>query len=544
MTAAPASLPPEPRPLPGWAVVGGYLLLYVLLDWVSYIRPLHGYNITPWNPQPALAIAWLLGRPRRLPWVWAGLVLAELLVRGWPQQPLGWLAVVVVQGALYAGIAHLLARLLGPLPQLQSLRQLALFVAVAAGGSLLCAVAYVGGQLLPQPWPQDLIAEAVARYWIGDFVGALVTLPVLLQLIDRSARQRLGRALRQPRVLALSGLIAALLWLVLGWRGGVFQPYFYVLFIPAVLAAAVGGVLGAVLAAGLTQLGLIAAVQALGPPDLTVFELQALMATITLTGLLVGVLVDEKARTAAALRESLRLATAGQMAAALAHELGQPLTALNNYAQACQLLAIQAGGGSERLNEVTRHIVRNATRAAEVVKRLRDFFRSGAVQLRPAPLAPLIEQLVAEHQPQAARQGVELDASVPAQLPMVWMDEVQIGVVLRNLLDNAIYAAAQGRPPRQVRLRVTAEAACLRVEVLDSGAGIEPARLATLFDGSGSDKPGGMGIGLGISRAIVQAHGGRLWAVAGAGGHFCFTLALGETEPAGAVHEHPHDLHR
>ncbi|WP_202601285.1 hypothetical protein, partial [Salmonella sp. zj-f50] len=92
-----------------------------------------------------------------------------------------------------------------------------------------------------------------------------------------------GRALRQPRVLALSGLIAALLWLVLGWRGGVFQPYFYVLFIPAVLAAAVGGVLGAVLAAGLTQLGLIATVQALGPPDLTVFELQALMATITLT---------------------------------------------------------------------------------------------------------------------------------------------------------------------------------------------------------------------------------------------------------------------
>jgi len=525
-------------------VVAGYLLSYVLLDWVSYIRPLHGYNITPWNPQPALAIAWLLGQPRRLPWVWAGLVLAELLVRGWPQQPLGWLGVVFVLGALYAGIARVLARWLGPLPQLQNLRQLALFVAAAAGGSLLCALVYVGGQLLPQPWPQDVIAEAVARYWIGDLVGMLVTLPVLLQLIDGRARQRLGGAWGQPRVLALAALIAALLWLVLGWRGGMFQPYFYVLFIPVVLAATVGGVLGAVLAAGLTQLGLIGAVQALGPPDLTVFELQALMATITLTGLLVGVLVDEKARTATALRESLRLATAGQMAAALAHELGQPLTALNNYAQACQLLAAQAGGGSERLNEVTRHIVHNATRAAEVVKRLRDFFRSGAIRLRQASLSPVIAQILAEHQQQARHQGVELSASVPAQLPPVWIDEVQIGVVLRNLVDNAIYAAAQGQPPRQVQLRVTAEPTCLLVEVLDSGAGIDAARLATLFDGGGSDKPAGMGIGLGISRAIVQAHGGRLWAVAGAGGHFCFTLALGETELAGTGYACPHDLHR
>src|SRR6185369_1044538 len=131
-----------------------------------------------------------------------------------------------------------------------------------------------------------------------------------------------------------------------------------------------------------TQLGLIVGAQLALEHDLTLFELQALMAASTLTALLLGVLVDERARTAAELRSSLRFAAAGQMAAALAHELSQPLTALTNYAQACRLLAGSdaALDASQRrqLTQTVDSLSAEARRAGDVIKRLRDFFTTGA----------------------------------------------------------------------------------------------------------------------------------------------------------------------
>lgn len=145
------------------------------------------------------------------------------------------------------------------------------------------------------------------------------------------------------------------------------------------------GSVGAILCASLTQLGLIGAVQWTGPHDLTVFELQVLMAVITMTGLILGLAIDERVRTATQLRQSLRMAAAGQMAAALAHELNQPLTALSSYAQACRALLTLDGGLTtetrDRLEDVSARIVRDAHRASDVVKRLRDFFRDGTTQL-------------------------------------------------------------------------------------------------------------------------------------------------------------------
>jgi len=512
-------------------LVAGYLLLYVLLDWVSYIRPLQGFNITPWNPQPALAIALLLWSRQRLWLVWLGLLSAELVVRGVPAN--GWSVLIasLAQSWIFAGLARALSRFLGSRPDIGTLRDLAWFTAIAALGALLSAVTYVAAYAAPGLGTAAAIGEAIVRYWIGDLVGLLVTLPMFLSFIDPLRRRALFAAMRSPYWLLFIAVIGVLLWALLGHGGGIYLRFFYLLFIPIVVASTRLGTPGAVLAAGLTQLGLIITVQTYPQPDLAVFELQFLMAAITMTGLLVGVLVDERARTAEALRESMRLATAGQMAAALAHELGQPLTALSNYAQACQLLVKDAHGLAPqlrtRLDEVTRHIVSDTGRARDVVRRLRDFFRTGALQLQPGALAQVVEGAVTSHRQHASLAGVELRVAVDGELPATLMDPVQIGVVLRNLIDNGLHAAAAAGPG-WVEVRAGRADDHLLVEVLDSGPGIEAARLPQLFEAGGTDKPGGMGIGLGICRAIVEAHGGRLWGLAEGRGHFCFTLPLAD----------------
>lgn len=526
------------RAVPRWSTLfwaAGYLLLYLLLDWISYIRPLQGFNITPWNPQPALAIALLLRFPGRLWLVWLGLLAAEIVVRGMPGH---WWAVLIASlalGWLYAAMARALVRLLGPAPALATPRDLAWFTAITGAGALLCGVAYVLAYAAPSLDTPAAVLGAIGRYWIGDLVGLLVTLPVLLIAIDPARRTTLAQAARHPHWLLFAGLIGLLLWAVLGHGGGIYLRFFYLLFIPVVLASALLGVQGAVLAASLTQLGLIVTVQGFPQPDLTVFELQLLMAAITMTGLLVGVLVDEKSRTAEALRDSMRLATAGQMAAALAHELSQPLTALSNYAQSMRMLLAGAGslpdGQRERLEDVAGHIVADAGRAGQVIKRLRDFFRTGAIQLEPCSVREVLEPALAAQRQRAGLKRIALNARLAEDLPRVWLDPVQIGIVLRNLLDNALHAASgTGAADGWIEIQTSRRGDNLLIEIRDSGPGIEARHLSLVFEPGASDKPGGMGVGLGICRAIVQAHGGRLWALADGHGHFCFTLPLAEHE--------------
>ncbi len=304
--------------------------------------------------------------------------------------------------------------------------------------------------------------------------------------------------------------------------------FFYLLFVPVVWVSARLGVPGAVLAASLTQVGLIIAVQSVPHEDLAVFELQVLMAAITLTGLLLGVAVDERTRAAVALRGSLRLAAAGQMAAALAHELSQPLTALSSYAQAGQMLALSAQGlqpdQRDQLVGVTQRMMDDTKRAGNVIKRLREFFRSGSTDLRAVSPDVLVNEAVQAHAGRAAALNLRLETRIQQDLPAMWLDANQIGVVLRNLIANAMDSIEIAKTGDHIVIHAFIVKGELVIEVQDNGPGVDAQRLQTLFDAGPSDKPGGMGIGLSICRAIVEAHGGQLWAQAGPQGRFLFTL--------------------
>jgi two-component system sensor kinase FixL len=404
------------------------------------------------------------------------------------------------------------------------------FTGIVLAGALLSGVVYITAFSVAGLGPSGPTYEPIVRYWIGDAVGLIVLLPMLLVAMDPLRRAALVETLRSREWWAVAVLTCLLLWVVFGSGGQDHFKYFYLLFVPVVWASAKLGVPGAVLASGLTQLGLIFAVQLVPSEDLTVFELQVLMAAVTMTGLLLGVAVDERTRAAAELRGSLRMAAAGQMAAALAHELSQPLTALSNYAQACQMLVADAPGlqpdHRDQLVEVMQRMVDDANRAGNVIKRLRDFFRTGSTHLQLVSLTAIVNQEVQAHLRRADALKLRMESQIQDNLPMVWMDPIQIAVVLRNLITNAIDSAAATTSRGLVVIRACFTNGELLIELRDNGPGVGTARLQTLFEAGPSDKPGGMGVGLSICRAIVEAHGGRLWAEPGSEGCFRFTLPV------------------
>ena len=522
---------------PAWAPWGTpalmtalYLLLYVGLDRLSFIHPMRGLNITPWNPQAALAVALLMWQPSAWWLVSLGLVGGELAIWNLPQFKLADVPASAMTTLGYVLMAAGLARWIGPAPRTATRRHFLVFLLIVAMGTLLNAMLYVGTLALagiPQP---DRIAPAVLRSWIGDTAGLMVMLPLLLGLAGPERRGQSLHVLRSAEWWLIAALATLGAWAVFARPAEDQFKYFYLLLLPAAWSAARFGVVGAIWSSALIQMLLIAAVLSLPYRSPTVFELQILMVVVAGCGLLLGTIVDEREEAARTLRDSLRLAAAGDMAAALAHELNQPLSALSTYACASQLLVGQLA--SERpdlagpLTDVTDRLVAEANRASAVVMRLRNFFRDRTTELQPTDLSALLNEVARTQAPRAAALGIQLTWSGDPSVPPVWLDQVQIMVVLRNLLSNAIEAASQASE-RWVSVRATKGSDDQAVvSVLDSGGGIGSGQLQQCFEHSPSTKPGGMGIGLSISRAILEAHGGRLWAEPGPGGKFFFSLPL------------------
>jgi len=226
-----------------------------------------------------------------------------------------------------------------------------------------------------------------------------------------------------------------------------------------------------------------------------VFDIQALTVVLALLGFLVGTVIDEQRRIGDELRSSLRLAAAGEMAGALAHELNQPLTAMSAYAAACEDL-ISQGEQGERLVTMVRHMVDESLRTSAVVTRLRDFFRTGDTKLELVRLAELLSSAAAAFAARAERSRAELIVD-GAPGGAVLVDRMQIEVVLRNLLANGFDAAESVAAERRW-VRLSAEMlgpdrACIRVE--DCGPGLTGTALSRLFEPFRSSKSSGLGLG-------------------------------------------------
>ena len=497
---------------------------YIALDWASYIQPLGPFNITPWNPQPALAIVWmLLGGLRHAPAVAATIVLADVLVRHAPGGYAVTLGTALVLTSGYGALAAALRRLLRD-PGLHGARDLAVFATLVAVGSAVIATVFVGMLRLAALLPDTPFSDAWLRFWIGDAVGVLVTAPLLLSAADARRRGELVRLARRGESWLQALALAATLWLIFAVFG---EParHFYLLFLPLVWIAVRAGMNGAVVATGVVQVAVVLAVH--DPAiDLPVLELQILLSALTLTGLFLGVVVDERRRAEAELAGSLRLAAAGEMAGAIAHEVNQPLTALTNYGRAAQMLLASAEPDRARLDEVVGRMLAEADRASDVVRRLRDFFRAGATRLEALEVAEVLALGCRIAQNAIAGRPIALETQADANLPALYVDRLQVELILRNLVANAVDALAASRHAG-ARIRLAARLADdghVRIIVEDNGPGVAPARRGTLFQPFVSVKASDIGLGLAVSRAIAEAHGGSLEAVTATHGEFHLVL--------------------
>ncbi len=223
----------------------------------------------------------------------------------------------------------------------------------------------------------------------------------------------------------------------------------------------------------------------------------------------------------------LRLSTMGEMATGLAHELNQPLSAIVSYAQGC-LRRIQSGTSSPtELVDILGKVTLQAGRAGEIIRRLRTFVSKQESQLTKIGINDVVREAVQFLSPDVRRFNLTLDLELMEMLPEIEADLIQIEQVLLNLLRNACEALGDVDAwPRRITVRTgTGERGMIAVSVRDTGPGLSPAVTEHLFEPFFTTKSNGMGLGLSISKSIIEAHGGRLWATTNADRgvtfHFC-----------------------
>lgn len=207
-----------------------------------------------------------------------------------------------------------------------------------------------------------------------------------------------------------------------------------------------------------------------------------------------------------------RMATIGEMAAGVAHELNQPLTAIANYAHACERLLARPGTDPNELREALRQIAAQTTRAADIIRRLRSLARNNQAEHQPVAMNSLVEELYELMKTDASLHGVELTLDLAPGLPEVTADAGQIQQVILNFLRNSLEALS-AQPSGHPRVAIStslADGHAVRLMVCDNGPGLEPDAVKRVFDPFFSTKENGTGLGLAISSTIARAHGGAV----------------------------------
>jgi PAS domain S-box-containing protein len=222
---------------------------------------------------------------------------------------------------------------------------------------------------------------------------------------------------------------------------------------------------------------------------------------------------EEFRQTQERLTQFARLSTMGEMAAGLAHEINQPLTAITNYAQALQRLMARPGSADEEdVDLALTQISAQALRAGEIIRRLRSFVKNREAHTEVTDVRRIVSDLMAFAEPDARLNDIQVRVDSSEGLPQVACDPVQIQQVLLNLVRNAIDATNEASPAtREITLRTGLEASgAIEVSVEDHGTGISSEVAENMGNPFFTTKASGTGLGIAISRSILRAHGGRL----------------------------------
>ena len=245
---------------------------------------------------------------------------------------------------------------------------------------------------------------------------------------------------------------------------------------------------------------------------------------------------DERERLQRAqsdLERSNRVSTMGELAASLAHEIRQPIAAALTNARTCLRWLDRGEPEVEEARAAAGRAADDVTRAAEIITRVRSMFQKASPRRELADLNAVVGEMVSVLRGEAHRHAVSIRADLAPDLPRVAVDRVQVQQVLMNLILNGVDAMKGVDAPREIAVETRRRGDECLVSVADTGPGLSPDLTDRIFEAFFTTKADGTGMGLTISRSIVEAHGGRLWAEAGRGRGVSFLFTLPTAGPSG-----------
>jgi two-component system sensor kinase FixL len=498
----------------GAAFIAVYFALNLLTEWHEFDR----LGITLWSPDDGLSLALLLESVAFAPFVFFGAVLVDLSIAGVHRSIGVTMAAELSLTIAYVSLAFLLKNQLNfnirqfRLPDVVTFL---LFIPAAATLSsfIYCGVFYLGGQL-----SADKVFVAIGHCWIGVALGMITIIPATTAVFSS-----LSTPPWRWSSYTLFTIFIFVLGICLGFAAlvGVGDKLYYLfnlLFLPVIWVAMRKGYAGVALALVTIQLTLAVVTAFVGYNTTDFAILQLLMLVLSITGLLLGAVTTERQDAALRLREQKRElarilsnARAGAMGMALAHEVSQPLSTVATYLHAARRL-LQSSVASEPVMDALVKAEAEAHRAREVLERIRDFVSNGNLNLEALDLSAIAQKIVALCGEEAAERGIQVEVESVGPVPPVQADRVQIEQVLINLVANAIDAASERSDAcGRVIIRIATHADAVAIEVEDNGKGVASELADNIFDAYQTTKPRGMGLGLHLSRRIVQRHAGRLW---------------------------------
>lgn len=521
-----------------------FLVIYVALEKLSFIHEYKGVPITPWNPGLGALFALMVFRGAGYALVlFVGVVISETLVL---RTNLQWPIIFVIASviaAVYAGATILARGILRLNAGLLELRDVIGLLGAGLSGALLATLAFslMIGLQPDLDWAD--VVFALVPLLVGDTIGIAVVTPLVLRVLHKHPLPIFSRQLAFEVLIYLALIIGALFIIArMGPAEGV--EFFYLLFLPVVLAALRYGLDGACVVLAVLQLGLVGVLQYFAADARIFTEFQILMLVLSTTGLVVGSVVSERERSNERAREAERLikdkeaesarvarfSLVSGMASALAHEINQPLTAARALARSAQEILRKPDADLKRADTNLTSAIAQADHAGEIVRRMRAFLRRGNPRVSTVDIPTVLQDAVLLANSEATAKNIVLTIVRGEKLPYIFGDTVQLQQVVLNLVRNSIDAISATKREGRIEVGARQLSAPDRVEfsVWDNGPGIDETIAQRLFEPLMTSKQEGLGLGLAICTTIVESHGGKIWLHSGTPGttEFRFTIPL------------------
>ena len=493
-----------------------YLVAYLALNWITAHRSINGSPITLWSPDDALSVMLIMESLAFAPLLWIGQIASDQLFSE-VHHPL--FATVVCESTLalgYLAMALTLRNRFGLQIRSMRPRDLVAVMAVAPLGAAVIGLFYCVALVATGEAPQGEFLSSYAGFWIGDAAAMVVIIPATCSIFRVLVAEPWRRTeVGHPLFLLSVTLIFVALVIFLSASHVDSRYLFNLCYLPILMVGMKFGYDAGALMLLLAQVLLLIALDYFGVNDKDFAAYQVMMFVLSVSGQALGAMVTEwEAATAQLRRQQAELAkvseraTNGAMAAAMSHEISQPLASIAAYVLGARRL-LESGQGEEKALGALRKAENEAARARKIVERLRDFVAKGEVARELVDLGELAAVILRLQSDAARERDVSLRLAITEDRPLrARVDRVGVEQALANLALNAIEAVSAHSGHVVIAVARRGGMAALSVE--DNGPGVAAEIAERLFEPFETTKPRGMGLGLPLAKEIAAQHGGRL----------------------------------